>query len=131
MISPTSARDHLQKLFSAAVAAVNPRSLISRVVRIERGDLLIQPSGANLLHYHFSLNRRILLIGAGKGAGFLVQELEQLLEEYEITGVVVVPAGQNPDLRRVTIAHGEHPLPGAGSRRSTSNVRTPFPETPR
>ena len=102
-------------LFSAAVSAVAPRSLIDRSVRKEQDSLLVQPPGESSLRYRFPLNRRILLIGAGKGAGFLAQGLEHLLEGLEITGVIVVPAGQKTDLHRVAIVHGEHPLPGEGS----------------
>ena len=115
MISPSSVRDQLQVLFFAAVSSVAPRSLIGHSVRKEQDSLLIQPPGERSLRYRFPLNGRILLIGAGKGAGFLAQGLEHLLEGHEMTGVVVVPAGQKIDLRRVAVVHGEHPLPGEGS----------------
>ncbi len=115
MNSSSSVRDQLQVLFSAAVSAVDPRSLIDRSVRKEQDSLLVQPPGDSSLHYRFPLHGRIFLIGAGKGAGFLAQGLEHLLKGLEIIGVIVVPAGQKTDLHRVAVVHGEHPLPGEGS----------------
>src|SRR5581483_6062707 len=115
MASPQLTRDRLHALFSAAVAAVDPRFLISRVVRKEQTVLLVRPPGEPSPRYRFPLNRRLLLLGAGKGAGALAQGLEQLLEEQRVNGVVVVPAEQETALRTVAVVHGEHPLPGEGS----------------
>jgi len=115
MIFPSSARDQLQALFFAAVAAVDPRSLISRLIQKEQDGLLIQLPGSGSSLYRFPLTGRVLLIGAGKGAGLLAQGLEQLLEDQTIEGVVVVPVGQKIDLQRVAVVYGEHPLPGRGS----------------
>ena len=115
MISPQPVRDQLRTIFSAAVAAVDPRSLISRVAHKEQDSLVIQLPGESGPQYRLPLNGRILLVGAGKGAGFLAQGLEQLLEDYEVEGVVVIPADQKTDLHRVAVVYGEHPLPGEGS----------------
>ena len=115
MASPQLIRDQLHTLFSAAIAAVDPRSLVNRVVRKEQTVLLVQPPGEPSPQYRFPLHGRLLLLGAGKGAGLLAQGLEQLLEEQEVTGVVVVPAEQKTALRTVAVVHGEHPLPGEGS----------------
>jgi hydroxypyruvate reductase len=68
------------------------------------------------------MNGRVLVIGAGKGAGFLAQGLEQLLVEHAVAGVVVVPAGQQIDLQRVAVVYGEHPLPGEGSLRGATAI---------
>lgn len=115
MSFPLSIRNQLQALFSAAVAAVDPRVLISRIIQKEPSGLLVHRPGSDSSQLHFPVHRRILIVGAGKGAGFLAQGLEQLLVEQEITGVVVVPVGQQVDLHHVTVVHGEHPIPGPGS----------------
>ena len=115
MILTTSVRDQLQTLFSAAVAAVDPHSLIRRIISKEQDGFLVQRPGDSPQLYRFPLNGRILLIGAGKGAGLLAQGFEQLFEEHQVEGVIVVPAGQKPNVHRVAIVHGEHPLPGEGS----------------
>lgn len=115
MTSPQFIRDQLHVLFAAAIAAVDPRALINRVIRKEQSFLLVQPPGEHSPRYRLPLPRRLLLIGAGKGAGLLAQGLEQLVEEQEIAGVIVIPTEQNTQLRAVTVIHGEHPLPGEGS----------------
>ena len=124
MILTTSVRDQLQTLFSAAVAAVDPHSLIRRIVSKEQDGFLVQRPGDSPQLYRFPLNGRILLIGAGKGAGLLAQGFEQLFEEHQVEGVIVVPAGQKPDVHRVAIVHGEHPLPGEGSIRGAEAMFT-------
>jgi hydroxypyruvate reductase len=61
------------------------------------------------------LRNRVFIIGAGKGAGLLAQELEIVLGERLAGGVVVIPHGQTVALSQITPVYGEHPLPGAGS----------------
>ncbi|MBI3248061.1 MAG: DUF4147 domain-containing protein [Deltaproteobacteria bacterium] len=58
---------------------------------------------------------RVFVLGAGKGAGFLAQGLEAVLGDHIAGGVVVLPRGQNVQLERIDLVHGEHPLPGPGS----------------
>jgi len=111
-MSTEAGRAELVTLFTAAVAAVDPCLLIRHTVAIEGSRLLVQAGGAKEA---FSLPDRVFVIGAGKGAGSLAQELELVLGAHLAGGVVVIPQGQAAALHRVTIIHGEHPLPGPGS----------------
>jgi hydroxypyruvate reductase len=122
MALSTPLSDQLQTLFAVAIAAVDPRSLISRIVCKEREELLITLPGEQILRYRFPLRSRILLIGAGKGAGVLAQGLALICAEHEIQGVVVVPAGQPLDIPHVTVVYGEHPVPGEGSVRGAEAI---------
>ena len=114
-MSTEAVRVQLRNLFLAAVDAVDPRQLIRRVVRVERAQLLISQEGDGPQVRTFPLPGRIFVIGVGKGAGPMAQELESVLGERLAEGIVVIPCGQTAELRRTAVVHGEHPLPGLGS----------------
>jgi hydroxypyruvate reductase len=116
--------DRLRTLFTAAVAAVDPRSLIRWIAQLEGGDLVIRPPGEQIRPYQVPLRGRILLIGAGKGAGFLAQGLIDVCLGQTIQGVIVVPAGQQLEIPHVTVVYGEHPVPGEGSVRGAEAIFT-------
>jgi len=114
-MSTETRRAHLQDLFWAAVRAVDPRQLIRRVIQVEQGQLQIIQGGTGPQVRTFPLRGRIFVIGAGKGAGLLAQELASVLGGRLAGGVVVIPRGQTAELHGVAVVHGEHPLPGPGS----------------
>lgn len=108
-------RIQLRALFTAAVAAVDPRTLIGRAIAVDQNHLLIHPQDQDARTHTFLLPERIFIIGAGKGAGLLAQGLEAVLGAKVCGGVVVIPTGLSTDAQRVIIVHGDHPLPGPGS----------------
>jgi len=111
-MSPVQARSHLRTLFMAAIDAVDPATLITRIARLENERLIVRTQDQESV---FWLKGQVFIIGAGKGAGFLAQGLESLLGERIAGGVIVLPHGQEVALRRLAAVHAEHPLPGPGS----------------
>jgi glycerate 2-kinase len=122
MMSTQAIRAQLSALFAAAVDAVDPRRLIERVAKVEHAQLLVHEKTEGARTRTFPLKDRVFVIGAGKGAGLLAQGLEALLGKRLTKGVVVVPAGQAVELRRIAVVHGEHPLPGRGSVHGTEKI---------
>lgn len=125
---PEAVRSHLHALFSAAVDAVDPRKLIERTVRLDRDRLVVRlPRGreeTQAVHEQIiSIPERVIVLGAGKGAGFLAQGLEAVLESRIAGGVVVLPRGQDVQLQRIDLVRGEHPLPGPGSLAGAQRMR--------
>ena len=110
-----ASRAQLRALFTAAVAAVDPRTLIGRATAVDQDRLLIHTQDQDTRPHIFSLPERVFIIGAGKGAGFLAQGLEDVLGAKACGGIVIIPTGLFADTRHVTIDSGEHPLPGPGS----------------
>ena len=118
-MSTQTVRPQLSALFAAAVAAVDPRQLIQRRVKVKRTGLLVQEGSQAKT---FPLSGRVFVVGAGKGAGFLTQGLESELGERIAGGVVIVPSGHTVELGRVSVVNGEHPLPGPGSVSGTEKI---------
>lgn len=108
-------RAQLRTLFTAAVAAVDPRTLIARATAVDHNRLLIHSHEQETQASTLPLPDRVFIIGAGKGAGLLAQGLETVLGARVRGGVVVIPSGISVNTQRLTLVHGEHPLPGPGS----------------
>ena len=117
-------RTQLRTLFTAAVAAVDPRTLIGRAIAVDHDHLLIHSQEQHAHTGTFPLPERVFILGAGKGAGLLAQGLEAVLGASVRGGVVVIPTGVSADTQRVTIVHGEHPLPGPGSLSGAEQLRS-------
>lgn len=88
--SPQLAAD-AEAIFRQGVAAVQPRGLIARAVRIERDGVLVGGERLSLGDYH-----RIVVVGAGKASGGMAAALVELLQPHlqpgqELTGWVNVP----------------------------------------
>ena len=111
-MSPEEARSSLCTFFAAAIAAVDPNTLIQRVVQLDRDRLYVRVPGRE---YAFPLTEQVFVLGAGKGAGYFAQGLEAVLRERIAGGAVIVPHGQSVSLQRIPTWYGEHPLPGSGS----------------
>ncbi|MGE4095844.1 MAG: glycerate kinase, partial [Candidatus Binatia bacterium] len=116
------ARSPLRAVFAKAVAAVNPRQLIERLVHVEHKTLIVQEQSQPRKVHRFPFSGRVLLVGAGKGAGPLAEQLEIVLGPDLASGVVVVPCGQTLALQRVQCIEGDHPLPGEGSVRGAQAI---------
>jgi glycerate 2-kinase len=115
-------RAQLRTLFTAAVAAVDPCTLIGRAAAVDHSHLLIHSQQHGIPTCTFPLPERVFIIGAGKGAGLLAQGLESMLGAKVRGGVVVIPTGIAANTQCVTIVHGEHPLPGPGSLRGAEQL---------
>lgn len=104
------AREHLRKIFTAAVERVDPRTLLRERLRL-RGETL-RISGAGL-ERAIDLRDfdRIFVLGAGKATARLAAALEELLADRISAGVIAVKYGYTEPLRRIRIIEAGHPLP--------------------
>ncbi len=100
------------EIFHAALAAVDPRRLVSSELR--RLDL----AGA------FDPRRfpRLVIAGAGKAAAGMGLAAEEVLGGRIAAGVLALPRGECPAFRVVTPVAGGHPLPDEGSERAARAV---------
>jgi glycerate 2-kinase len=107
-----TARAALGVLFDAAIAALEPRRLVRRLLARERERLApVLAAGRR---------RGLLIVGAGKGAAAIAAALEAELGPLVAGGLVIVPPGYEHPLRCVRLRRASHPVP---DRRSVAATR--------
>ena len=106
----------LPALFDVAVQAVHPRHLISRTTSIRSDTVSVRAAGAVL---DLPLRGRLVLVGAGKGAGTMAEAVVSASHRRITRGCVVVPGGASFSIPNVAVVRGEHPVPGPGSLAAT------------
>lgn len=94
---------------AAGVSALDPGSAVDRFLRREENELLIGEKA-------YSLERRVVVLGAGKASLRIVQRIEAIGGPAIGEGMVVVRRGEGGPLRRVALVEADHPVPTESSR---------------
>ena len=87
------ARSLLTTLFQASIQAVHPLRLVQDIVSIDNETVVVQLKGKHTQRSAFSLNGRVFLIDAGKGAGPMAEALMSLLGD-RIDGANISPTSE-------------------------------------
>jgi hydroxypyruvate reductase len=104
----------LRSIFSAAVAAVEPRAAVLKYLRRDGTRLLLDDGQHDL-----GADGRVVVVGAGKASAAMAQAVEQLVGERIAHGVVVVKYGHGAALihgaalSKVQLLEAGHPVPDA------------------
>jgi hydroxypyruvate reductase len=93
----TTARDALRTLFSTAVAAADPRSVLA-------AHLPPKPTKG-----------RCIVVGGGKSAAVMAAALEDAWPDIALEGTVVTRYGHAVPTRRIEVIEASHPVPDANS----------------
>jgi glycerate 2-kinase len=97
---------------AAALKAVDPAAALRRLVRVERGELIVGD-------HTFALDgRRVYLVGAGKASIGMAAVLDQLVGPHLSDAAVVVKCGQAQPLPHIEVLEGSHPVPDVSSLRA-------------
>ncbi len=95
-MTDAAARAALRRLFDAAVASADPRTVLAR-------HLPEKPRG------------RVLVLGAGKSAAVMAAAVEDAWPDIPLSGTVVTRYGHGYPTRRVAVVEASHPVPDAAS----------------
>ena len=101
--SDAEARAFLRRLFDAAVAAADPRTVLAR-------HLPDKPKG------------RCIVVGAGKASALMAVALEEAWPDVPLTGLVVTRDGYAQPTRRIEIVEASHPRPDARSEQAARRI---------
>jgi glycerate-2-kinase len=106
-----AARRATLALLEAAIAAVDPRTLVARRVRLAGDRLSVGDVAVELTAYD-----RIVVVGGGKASGGMAEALEAKLGHRITAGLVNVPRGtaHTVGTRTVELNEGGHPIPDDG-----------------
>lgn len=116
MIDP--ARRDLQRIFAAAVRAVEPSRLVRAHLKLRQGFYVLLGSAGEVARWQ----GRTLVVGAGKAAARMAAGCEAALGPANVYGLVVVPDGCAVPLQSIRIAPGSHPSPDARNERATRRL---------
>ena len=106
----------LRSILDAALAAVAPDGALARHVRVQDGQLLVGAKKYDLG------SRRLLVVGAGKGAAPMAAALEKLLGERITQGQIIVKEGHGLPLKHIRIVEASHPMPDERGERATHEL---------
>ena len=103
-------RDHLTKIFQAAVDRVDPYAMIRSQVTLYGSVLSIE---TETVHENIDLDtfEEIIVLGAGKAGAPMARALEDILGDRITRGTVVVKSGHLDTLRTVELLEASHPVP--------------------
>jgi glycerate 2-kinase len=115
------ARPLLERLFRAAVEAVEPGRLVRAVLRTDGDRLLfLREQGAPPVEW--SGKGRIFLVGGGKAGRAMGRAALDLLGDKVAGGILAVPMGEGGREGAVRFLEAGHPLPDEGSRRAAREM---------
>ncbi|WP_143307614.1 glycerate kinase type-2 family protein [Chitinophaga vietnamensis] len=98
-------------IFRHAVAAVHPQRLIRDTVQVKDGTLYLNSEAVVL-----SPGARIVVVGAGKAAAAMAQELERVVSpHFPLSGFVVTKYGHALPLAHIELLEAGHPVPDENS----------------
>ena len=99
-------RQQAEKIFRAALKAVDPIEAVFRYVKTVDGALQVGERRFEYKDYD-----RILVVGAGKAGAPMARALEDLLGDRISDGVIVVKEGHGLPMQHVRIHEPGHPVP--------------------
>ena len=108
-----SSMNDIKNIFLRGVAAVHPRELMRRNVQVNTAARVINISGDDCT---VGEGARVWVLGAGKAAAAMAQEVENILDgHFPVQGFAVTKYGHALPLQRIELAEAGHPVPDQNS----------------
>jgi hydroxypyruvate reductase len=99
-------RDDAQKMYQAALAAVDPKEAVRRHLRREGDRLYFGDEVFDLRSFH-----RVLVVGAGKASAPMAVAVEEILGDRITFGIVNVKYGYTDQVKKIRLVEAGHPVP--------------------
>lgn len=111
-----SAQKNLRAIFDAGVRAVAPDAALKRHLQYDGQRLGVKDFGVDMQ------GRRLLVVGAGKGAAPMAHAVEELLGERIHEGRVIVKYDHGLPLQRIALVEAAHPVPDRAGMAAAQDV---------
>lgn len=112
-----SLKKSAEKIYKAALAAVNPQAAVKKYVKRRNDSLSVATVRYRLKDY-----RNMYVLGAGKAAASMARALETILGARITDGIVIVKYGHGERLRRVKLIEAGHPEPDENGLRGAQAI---------
>jgi len=109
-------RDCARQIWEAALDAANPATCINRTLRVNGNVLSIGDK-------QFTIEGKLIVVGAGKAASRMAQVVEETLGERITDGLVVTKYEHGLPLRRIRQVEAGHPIPDAAGVNAVREMR--------
>jgi hydroxypyruvate reductase len=109
-----NARQDAVAIFEAAVAGVDPASMIEEALSLVEdgaGARLVVSAGPETASYDLGLFDRVFATGMGKASARMARGLEAVLGERLSGGLVAIKGGYREELAKISLLEAGHPLP--------------------
>ena len=108
---------HMEAIFHAGLAAVDPEAAIKKDCRLE-GDRLVVADHT----YDLSAINRLVVVGAGKAGAPMAKAMEAICGDRIADGAVVVKYGHADRLETIEILESGHPVPDENGLRAAVRI---------
>ena len=109
-------RDCARQIWEAALDAANPATCINKTLRVNGNVLSIGDK-------QFTIEGKLIVVGAGKAASRMAQVVEETLGERITDGLVVTKYEHGLPLRRIRQVEAGHPIPDAAGVNAVREMR--------
>jgi glycerate 2-kinase len=115
------AKAYLQRIFLAAVAAVDPEKLVLSALRREEDGVSLR-CGSVSATARWDEVRNVYVVGGGKAARKMGEAAARVLGDEVTAGILAVPRGSGGECERVRFLEAGYPIPDEGGREATRSV---------
>ncbi|KPK89703.1 hypothetical protein AMJ80_09390 [bacterium SM23_31] len=99
-------KKHTLSIFKAGIEAVEPRTLIKRMVKYSDNLLTVRDHD-----YDLSRFKKVIVAGGGKASTLMARGIEEILQNRITDGLVITSYGSSTATQRVRIVEAGHPVP--------------------
>jgi glycerate 2-kinase len=115
------AKAYLERIFQAAVAAVNPETRVLSVLKGEGGGVSLR-CGRVSATARWDEVRNIYVVGGGKAARRMGKAAAQVLGDKVTSGILAVPQGAGGEWGPIGLLEAGYPIPDEGSREASRRI---------
>lgn len=112
------AREYLERIFHAAVAAVNPEMLVLSALQRERDGVSLR-CGRVSATASWDEVRNVYVVGGGKATRKMGEAAARVLGDNVTAGILAVPKGAGGEWGPIGFLEAGYPIPDEGSREAS------------
>ena len=115
-------REDAISLFYAGIKSASPYILIPNSLLLEENILTVSDINRTSKSFDLRNYNRIIVIGAGKASTSMAYEMEKILDDTIIEGLVVTKYKFKSQLKRIQVFESSHPLPDKNGVESSKKI---------